>query len=376
MRRSDISGKESGEQAVTKRRSTKQNRRLSTTRQRRQQHLLDVKVRARRASARRLQKGFLVLSLLLILLSLLGAGLFGAQRLLNSLFFTNPDYAIHSIEVTTDGDLERDAVVESAQIANGTNIFSVNLSAVEDRLRALPQIEEVDVQRLLPDKVVIVIQERRPIAWIASADANKTGFNYNGALLVDRRGIALQPKGSAPEYMSLPVIIGVEIKKVTVGQPTDDDAVKSALELIRDCPDVLQSRFQIATVDVSKEYCLVVTDKQGTHIKFSPDDLLVQLRRLATLLNYCEQTSKDLQSANLMAERNIPVVFNEPAAPAASPGPQPVATAAPTGSAAPQPIVRRALPVIRPGHKTDKSPSPTKKTHTKTKNTELKPFNG
>jgi cell division septal protein FtsQ len=365
---------------VTKRRSTKQNRRTSTSRQRRQQHLLDVKVRARRASARRLQKGFLVLSLLLILLSLLGAGLFGAQRLLNSLFFTNPDYAIHSIEVTTDGDLERDAVVQAAQIANGTNIFSVNLSAVEDRLRALPQIEEVDVQRLLPDKVVIVIQERRPIAWIASADANKTGFNYDSALLVDRRGIALQPKGSAPEYMSLPVIIGVDIRKVTVGQPTEDDAVKSALELIRDCPEVLQSRFQIATIDVAKEYCLLVTDKQGTHIKFSPDDLLVQLRRLATLLNYCEQNSKDLQSANLMAERNIPVVFNEPAAPAASPSPQPVAaptkSAAPTGSAQPQPTVRRALPVNRPGHKNDKSPSPTKKTHTKTKNSESKSFNG
>jgi cell division septal protein FtsQ len=380
MRCNDISGKESGEQAVTKRRSTKQNRRTSTSRQRRQQHLLDVKVRARRASARRLQKGFLVLSLLLILLSLLGAGLFGAQRLLNSLFFTNPDYSIHSIEVTTDGGLEREAVVQAAQIANGTNIFSVNLSAVEDRLKALPQIEEVDVQRLLPDKVVIVIQERRPIAWIASADANKTGFNYDGALLVDRRGIALQPKGSAPEYMSLPVIIGVDIKKVSVGQPTDDDAVKSALALIRDCPDVLQSRFQIATIDVSKEYCLMVTDKQGTHIKFSPDDLLVQLRRLATLLTYCEQNSKDLQSANLMAERNIPVVFNEPAAPAAGASPQPVAaptrSLAPTGSAQPEPTVRRALPVTRPGHKADKSPSPTKKTHTKTKNSELKPFNG
>jgi len=359
---------------VTKKRSTKQNRRLSSTRQRRQQHLLDVKVRARRASARRLQKGFLVLSSLLILLSLLGAGLFGAQRLLNSLFFTNPDYAIHSVEVSTDGDLMRDAVLQAAQIANGTNIFSINLSAVEDRLRALPQVEEVNVQRLLPDKLVIVIQERRPIAWIASADANKTGFNYDSALLVDRRGVGLQPKGSAPEYMTLPIIIGVDIKKVTVGQPIDDDAVKSALELIRECPEVLQSRFQIATIDVSKEYCLVATDKQGASIKFSPDELMVQLRRLDTLLSYCEKNSKDLQSANLMAERNIPVVFNEPAVPGAGPSPQ--SAAQPTVSPQPQPTVRRALPVTRPGHKADKSPSPTKNPHKKTKSTELKPFNG
>ena len=377
MRCDDISGKESGEQAVTKRRSTKQNRRLSTTRQRRQQHLLDVKVRARRASARRLQKGFFVLASLLIVLSLIGAGVFGAQRLLNSVFFTNPDYAVHSVEVATDGELARDVVLRTAQIDDGSNIFSINLSAVEDRLRALPQVEEVNVQRLLPDKLKIVIQERRPIAWIASADANKSGFNYDSAYLVDRRGIVLKPKGSAPEYMTLPIVIGVDLTNVTVGQPIDRDPVKAALELIRDCPEVLQSRFQIATIDVSKEYCLVVSDKQRSVITFSTDtdDLMAQLRRLAMLLSYCERSSKDLQSANLMAERNIPVVFNEPAVPSASPEP----AAQPTASPQPQPTVRRALPVIRPGHKSDRADKPasqTKNTHKKPKSTDLKPFNG
>jgi cell division septal protein FtsQ len=357
---------------VTKKRSTKQNRRLSTTRQRRQQHLLDVKVRARRASARRLQKGFFVLSLLIILLALIGAGVFGAQRLLNSVFFTNPDYAIHSVEVSSDGELGREVVLRAAQIDEGSNIFSINLSAVEDRLRALPQVEEVNVQRVLPDKLMIVTQERRPIAWIASADANKSGFNYDTAYLLDRRGIALKPKGSAPEYMTLPIIIGVDLSNVTVGQPIDREPVKAALELIRDCPEVLQSRFQIATIDVSKEYSLVVTDKQRSVVTFGPEDLIGQLRRLAMLLTYCERASKDLQSANLMAERNIPVVFNEPAVASASPQP----SALPTASPQPQPIVRRALPVTRSGHKAEKSASSTKNTHKKPKSTEAKPFNG
>jgi cell division septal protein FtsQ len=317
--------------------------------------------------------------LLLILLSLLGAGLFGAQRLLNSLFFNNPDYAVHSVEVTSDGDLGRDVVLRAAQIEDGSNIFSINLSAVEDRLRSLPQVEEVDVQRLLPDKLVIVIQERRPIAWIATADANKTGFNYDGAFLVDRRGIVLQPKGSAPEYMTLPVIIGVDLKKVTVGQPIDNDPVKAALELIRECPEMLQSRFQIATIDVSKEYSLVVTDKQRSLVTFSPDDLTDQLRRLAMLLSYCDKNSKELQSANLMAERNIPVVFNEPAVAVANPSPQPAAQPASSPQPQVQPIVRRALPVTHSAHKAekaDKSPSANKNTHKKTKSSELKPFNG
>jgi cell division septal protein FtsQ len=310
--------------------------------------------------------------LLVILLALIGAGVFGAQRLLNSLFFTNPDYAIHSVEVSSDGELGREVVLRAAQIDEGSNIFSINLSAVEDRLRALPQVEEVNVQRVLPDKLMIVIQERRPIAWIASADANKSGFNYDTAYLLDRRGIALKPKGSAPEYMALPIIIGVDLSNVTVGQPIDREPVKAALELIRDCPEVLQSRFQIATIDISKEYSLVVTDKQRSVVTFGPEDLIGQLRRLAMLLSYCERTSKDLQSANLMAERNIPVVFNEPAVPSASPQP----AAQPTASPQPQPIVRRALPVTRSGHKAEKSASSTKNTHKKPKSPEAKPFNG
>jgi hypothetical protein len=149
---------------------------------------------------------------------------------------------------------------------------------------------------------------------------------------------------------------------------------------------MLQSRFQIATIDVSKEYSLVVTDKQRSLVTFSPDDLTDQLRRLAMLLSYCDKNSKELQSANLMAERNIPVVFNEPAVAVASPSPQP-AVAQPTRSDQPtsspqpqaQPIVRRALPVTRSAHKAekaDKSPSPNKNTHKKTKSSQMKPFNG
>jgi hypothetical protein len=120
----------------------------------------------------------------------------------------------------------------------------------------------------------------------------------------------------------------------------------------------------------------VVTDKQRSLVTFSPDDLIDQLRRLAMLLSYCEKNSKELQSANLMAERNIPVVFSEPAVAEAGPSPQPAAQPQPTGSPQPQPTVRRALPVTRPAHKADKSPGPNKNTHKKTKSSELKPFNG
>jgi cell division septal protein FtsQ len=290
----------------------KQNRRLSTSRQRRQQHLLDVRVRTRKAAARRTQQIFFLFSVLLILGSSVAGIIFGAKRALNAWFFENPDYAVRKIEVTTDGKLGRDTILKTADIGEGTNIFGVNLLQVQERLRSLPQVEESKIQRVLPNKLVIFIQERRPVAWIVVSGSSNIAPTFADAFLVDRRGILLKPRASAPEYAGLPVILGVETSALVAGQALDKEEVKAALELIRDAAEILQTRLQIQSIDISREYCLVVTDKQRSVITFATDDLVLQLRRLERLMNYCEKNNKELQTANLMVQRNIPVTFVPP----------------------------------------------------------------
>jgi cell division protein FtsQ len=301
----------------------KQNRRTSTSWQRRQQHLLDVRVRTRKAAARRTQQIFFLFSVLLIVGSSIAGVVFGAKRALNAWFFENPDYAVRNIDVTTDGKLTRDAILKAADTTEGANIFQINLLQLQERLRSLPQVEESRVQRVLPNKLSISIQERRPVAWVVGSDGVPP--NFENAFLVDRRGILLKPKGSAPEYAGLPVILGVETSSLVAGQALDKEEVKAALELLRDAAEILQTRLQIQSIDVSKEYCLVVTDKQRSVVTFGTDDLVVQLRRLERLMNYCEKNSKELQTANLLVQRNIPVTFVQSTAlePVAGPTPSP-----------------------------------------------------
>jgi cell division protein FtsQ len=301
----------------------KQNRRTSTSWQRRQQHLLDVRVRTRKAAARRTQQIFFLFSVLLIVGSSIAGVVFGAKRALNAWFFENPDYAIRNIDVTSDGKLSRDAILKTADISEGANIFQVNLLQLQERLRSLPQVEESRVQRVLPNKLVISIQERRPVAWVVASDGVPPTFE--NAFLVDRRGILLKPKGSAPEYAGLPVILGVETSSLVAGQALDKEEVKAALQLLRDAAEILQTRLQIQSIDVSKEYCLIVTDKQRSVLTFGTDDLVLQLKRLERLMNYCEKNSKELQTVNLLVQRNIPVTFVQPTAlePEAGPTPSP-----------------------------------------------------
>jgi len=260
---------------------------------------------------------------LLIVGSSIAGVVFGAKRALNAWFFENPDYAVRNIDVTTDGKLNRDAVLKTADIAEGANIFQVNLLELQERLRSLPQVEESRVQRVLPNKLVISIQERRPVAWVVASDSVPPTFE--NAFLVDRRGILLKPKGSAPEYAGLPVILGVETSSLVAGQALDREEVKAALQLLRDAAEILQTRLQIQSIDVSKEYCLVVTDKQRSVLTFGTDDLVLQLKRLERLMDYCEKNSKELQTVNLLVQRNIPVTFIQSTAlePEAGPTPSP-----------------------------------------------------
>ena len=377
-----VFGKEVGKQAVIFQSTLrKQNKRASTSRQRKRQHLLDVKVRAKKVAARRTQSVLLTVCGFILIASVLGGIAFGAKRILNALFFANADYALKSIEVTSDGNLTREAILRAADVAEGKNIFSINLPKVREELGALPQVEESRVQRILPNKLVISIQERRPVAWVVPRDANLGSFNFENAYLVDRRGILLKTKSLAPEYLGLPLIIGVDTSNCQAGQPLEQDDVKAALDLIRTSAEILQGRFQIQSIDVAKGYCLTVTDKQHASVTFSTEEIESQLRRLGTVLNYCDKNSRELQTVNLMAQRNVPVTF-VPETPSVPPG-DPTAGSSPTevtgadakakpGStdetASSQPAPTKS---VVPAHS---SKSPEKKPQQKREHARLKPF--
>ena len=300
---------------IAKKTARKQNKRVSTSRQRKTQHLLDVKARTKSVAARRTQK-MLFTGCVVLIASVLGGVTFGTKHVLNALFFANPDYTVKTVDTTSDGTLNRETILKTAQIAQGQNIFSIELPRVQKKLATLPQVEESRVERILPNKLIISIQERRPVAWVGWPDATTGSFNFEDAYLVDRRGTLLKMKSLVTEYIGLPLIIGVNTSNCQEGQPLEADEVKAAIDLIRASSEILQARFQIQSVDISKKYCLVVTDKQRASVTFSPDNIEWQLRRLGTVLNYCDQNSRELQTVNLMARRNVPMTFVREAQPA------------------------------------------------------------
>jgi cell division septal protein FtsQ len=290
------------------------NRRVSSFRQRRQQHLLDVKVRSRKAVQHRNRRALVVFSKIALVIALLSAIYVGGRVAAKRFFLDNPDYKLTNIEVQTDGTLQREQILSIAELRDGENIFRVNLAHVHDRLQELPQVDEVEVVRKLPAEIDIRIVERKPIAWITTEKQIADPFASDAAFLVDARGVLMKEKKLLPEYLGLPLILGCASESLEAGNRVQSPEAKAALELLRlSTRSFMQTRFQIREIDVSKGYCLVVTDKNHSRVTFGFDNLDTQLQRLEQFLIYSDDAHRELATVNLLVQRNIPVTFAKPA---------------------------------------------------------------
>jgi len=290
------------------------NQRVSSFRQRRQQHLLDVKVRSRKAVQHRNRKFLVVVSKIALVIALLAAIYVGARVAAKRFFIDNPDYKLSAIELQTDGTLQREQILSVADLHEGENIFRVNLARVHERLQELPQVDEVEVIRKLPAEIDIRIVERKPIGWITSEKQIADPFASEAAFLLDARGVLMKEKKLLPEYLGLPLILGCASESLEAGKTVASPEAKAALELLRlSTRSFMQTRFQIREIDVSKGYCLIVTDKNHSRVTFGFDNLDTQLQRLEQFLIYSDDAHRELATVNLLVQRNVPVTFAKPA---------------------------------------------------------------
>ncbi len=296
-------------------RARPRNRRLSNWRQRREQHLLDVKVRSRKATQHRNRRVLVLISKIVLAIGL-GVGFYlGGREAARRLFFENPDYQLSAINVQTDGTLSRDQILQAVGLREGENIFAINLGNVHDQLQQLPQVDDVQVVRKLPAEIDITVTERKPIAWITDEKEVSDPFDSEAAFLVDARGVLMKEKKLLPEYLGLPLISGCTGESLEPGKIVESFEARAALELLRlSTRSFMQTRFQIREIDISKGYCLAVTDKNHTRVTFDFDNLDQQLQRLEQFLVYSDDTKRELATVNLLVQRNIPVTFTKPPA--------------------------------------------------------------
>jgi POTRA domain, FtsQ-type len=287
---------------------------------------------------------------------------FGGRECLNRFLWRNPDYNLTTVEIDDDGTLSREQILDTAKIHEGGNIFQVNLSKARDSLGQLPQVERVELERTLPGKITITIAERKPIAWL-TAKISDDPMTSSDAFLIDRKGTLIKTKKQLREYFHMPVIYGFTTDNLEAGQTLDAPEIAAALTLIDLNAD--NPRFQIRSIDLSKGYCMVVTNQSHMFITFGLEHVDKQLERLGWALDYVEKNNKILQTANFMVEHNTPVTFAQPGDETGNdtqevpPADNPKPIAQPPPEKKPEPA-KRPDPV-KPNIKPRKTPTPVRR---------------
>jgi len=119
-------------------------------------------------------------------------------------------FAIGEISVVGNYSIADDEILARAAISRGQNILGIPVGASVREIESHPFVQNVRILRDYPDRVVISIIERTPIAY--------TRF-FNTYLLIDASGMVLETAPSPRR--SLPGIIGLDIAGFTVGEYLD-----------------------------------------------------------------------------------------------------------------------------------------------------------
>jgi cell division septal protein FtsQ len=303
----------------------KVNRRLRNSLSR--AHLLDVRMRTSTTRRRRQQTIARWVTKLLVLATIGTAAFFGLRTALDRFFFRNAEYTLRRISFNLDGILTREEALAATGLHEGVNIFAVDLAKVETALREIPQVQDVRIDRNLPDQIDVSITARRPVAWVAAPDEKGDPSASEKSLLVDASGFLLRPRRVLPEYFHLPAIYGVKSDNVRNGEMLPGEDLGLALQLIETLSRHPESLLHIRTIDTSRGYCIEVTNDANARILFATSDFEEQLSRLQQLLEHCDESGRALESVNLMVKRNTPVTFVASAAPPPEVPPASAATA-------------------------------------------------
>jgi cell division septal protein FtsQ len=293
-------------------------------------NLLDVRMRTSTARRRRRAWIFRWLTNLFLVAVIGAAAFFGLQAALDKFFFKNAEYTLRRISFELDEILTREEALAVTGLREGVNIFSVDFEKVEAALRAIPQVQDVRLDRNLPDQIDVSITARRPIAWVAAAGETGDPSASEKSLLVDAGGFLMRPRRIMPDYFHLPAIYGVKSDNVRDGEALPGEDLRLAIRLIETVSRHPDSLLHIRAIDVSRGYCLEVVNDTNARILFATADFEEQLARLQQLLSHCNESGRTLERVNLMVKRNTPVTFVASADPvpevpaaAAAPPPQP-----------------------------------------------------
>ena len=118
-------------------------------------------------------------------------------------------FTVAEVTVTGNEYMTQEQVLKGTKIKTGRNIFDVHVLWEEHRIKSKKYVDDVDVSRELPDRIIVSVTEKKGMAQF------KHGTKY---VVTDNDGNALEVVKN-PRNITL--VNGVSIKSVTAGKKVE-----------------------------------------------------------------------------------------------------------------------------------------------------------
>jgi len=201
------------------------------------------------------------------------------------------------IEITGAQNVTKKQVMEVMGEDIGKNIFFVPLAERKVRLEQIPWVESVSVMRFVPNRLVLEIHERTPVAFA------RVGSRI---ALIDAGGTLMELTPSTKKKYSFPVISGM-----SSGEPLSTRAARmksyNALVQQLDAGGASYSR-DLSEVDLSdpEDVKVVASDSTGeVLVHLGSDNYLPRYRMFVTHIQQWRQQFDKLESVDLRYDGQI-----------------------------------------------------------------------
>lgn len=188
----------------------------------------------------------------------------------------NPSFRVRQIEVRGCQKIGREALLSLASIEGMPNLFTLRLRDVAKRLESHPWIECVVLRKVFPNKVLIEVEERKPIAILQLEEL----------YYIDAKGVIFSRVGDGDGY-NYPFLTGLSRQAMEKETEESKQLIMKSLELLitaeKEKASPLGEISEIHMAKVSGIHCITKTEglTEGLEVRMGWDDFTEKLRRLS-----------------------------------------------------------------------------------------------
>jgi len=200
---------------------------------------------------------------------------------------TSPRFAVTAVEVRGASRVPPQRILEVSGIVHGANLWRINPEHVRARLEELPEIRRADVVRELPNRVSIVVEERRPFTLVHAGRLH--WLDEEGRVLGE------ESRAVAPE---VPVISGLSEDELASMRTTPGPRARQAITLIRALLRAGSSlAAEISEIDMSRAEGPVLYTVDGVEVRLGTEEWEERLARLEGVL--AQVATQDVHGVDL-----------------------------------------------------------------------------